>query len=300
MSLSEKRRGELYIFFEVFLWGFFPVITVLSYAVLPSVLSFLWSSVFAALFFAGMLTYRKRWHEVKNPIVWKYSAIIALCIGVLFYGLYFLGLQTTTPSNAAIIALFEVFTTFIFFSVLGRAAPSREHSAGAILMVVGAIVVLAQNFSGFHAGDFLILAGTFFTPAGNYFQQKARRIASSETIMFLRSVLSIPFVVLFSYAVHVNVIAVDIRPVLVFLLINGVVLLGFSKMLWIEAIHRIPVPKATALQALSPLWTILFAWVFLFQVPTWWQLASLVPFGLGVLFLTDQISLRQGKDAKLA
>lgn len=287
MALSESRKGELYIFSGIFIWGLFPVVTALSYAGVPAVISFLWSTVFATVFFATALTYQRRWFEIQNLVLWRYSLYIAFSIGVLFYGFYFLGLEKTTPGNAAIIVLFEVFTAFVFFRLLRASDISLRHVLGAVLMVFGAFVILAPNFNGFNSGDLLVLAGTLFTPVGNYFQQKARLIASSEMIMFLRSLISIPFIVGLAYVVHIS-IATDIRPALLLLIINGVFLLGLSKIFWIEAIHRMSVPKGTALQSFGPFVTLLFAWLILAQVPTIWQLSALVPLILGVLLLTDQ------------
>ena len=52
---------------------------------------------------------------------------------------------------------------------------------------------------------------------------------------------------------------------LLFLVINGVLLLGVSKILWIEGIHRINVTKANALNSLGPLLTLLFAWLDVYK-----------------------------------
>jgi drug/metabolite transporter (DMT)-like permease len=287
-SGTEKKKGERNIFFGAFLWAFFPIVTVLSYAVLPSLVSLAWSTVFAALFFGCVIFYRGKLSEIKNPLLWKYALFAALFCGVLYYSFFYVGLETTTPGNAAIIALFEVFTSYLFFHVIRKERFSNEHGLGAILMVAGAVIVLGQNFTNIRMGDFLVLAATFFSPVGNLFQQKARQIASSESIMFLRSLISAPIVFLLVYFFHQNATLGDIRSSLIFLLINGVLLLGFSKMLWIEAIHRISVTKSVALSSLTPFLTLLFAWLLLHQTPSLLQLSSLVPLVVGTLLLTDQ------------
>jgi drug/metabolite transporter (DMT)-like permease len=291
MALSEKGKGELYIISEAFLGGLFPIITVLSFSAVSAAASFEWSTAFAALFFAAMLTYRRRWRELGDPLVWKYSFYIALFIVVLFYGCYFLGLRSTTPGNAAIIVMFQVFTTTVFFRLLRKETFLPHQSLGAILMVIGTLVVLAPNFAGFKAGDLLIVLGTFFAPAGNYFQQRARTIASSETILFLRNLLSLPLIAVLGYWMHMG-LTTGVQTALLPILINGIALLGFAKIFWLEGIHRITVSKAIALETLSPLVTLLFAWLLLSQVPTLWQLLALAPFSLGVLLLTDQIRLK--------
>ena len=292
-DLKEKRKGEVYIFFEVLLWALFPIITTLTYIGLPAMLSFAWSVTFSAIFFGCIVLYRKTWIEIKNPELWKYIFFITLFIAILFYGFYFIGLSKTTPGNAALIGQFEICTSFLFFHLFRKDHISKEYIVGAFLMLVGALIVLAPNISGINIGDFLVLAATFCTPIGNHFQRKARKIASSETIMFLRTTLSIPVIFLFAYIIGTRSSFFDIKSSLPFLIVNGMLLLGLSKILWIEGIHRMPVMKANALGSIGPLLTLLLAWVLLRQIPTAWQLVSLPPLIFGTLFLTDQIGFHR-------
>ena len=289
-GLSEERKGEVYTFAGALLWAGFPVTVVLSYAMLPSLVSLGWSTGFAALFFAAVMTYRKRWKELRDARLWWNVLMVTLFIGVLFYGLYFIGLETTSPGNAPIIGLFEVFTSFVFFRIFRGERLSFHYALGAVLMVAGAVIVLLPNFSGIRVGDFAILAATLFAPAGNYFQQRARLIASAESIMFLRSALSIIPIFVFAYMLEQESRTADIFASLLFLLVNGFLLLGLSKLFWIEAIHRVTVTKATALSSIAPFFTLLVAWIVLNQMPTVYQLFSLVPFVLGTLLLTDQVA----------
>ena len=276
---------------SVLFWAFFPIVTVLSYETLSAFYSLAWATLFASVFFGGVIIYRKTWREIASPLLWKYVFFITLFIGILYYGFYFSGLSRTTPGNVALIAQFEIFTSFLFFNVFRREYLSFEHIIGGFFMVFGTLVVLAPNFSGINVGDFLILGATFFAPIGNLFQQKARNIASSEVIMFLRSALSIPVLFIFAYLTSTHASAGDVRGSFFYLLINGVLLLGLSKIFWLEAIHRMSVTTANALLGAGPLLTLLIAWALLHQVPTVWQMASLFPFIFGTLLLTDHIKI---------
>ncbi len=289
MNIPEKRKGELFLFSGTFLVALLPVVAVFSFANVPPLISLGWSTGLAALFLGLVVLYRKTWHELTNPILWKYIFFITLFISVLTYVFFFLGLEKTTPGNAAIISLFEIFTSFAFFNVLRRERISFEYKVGAFLMVAGALIVLMRDFSGINVGDLLILAATVCAPIGNLFQQKAREVASSETIMFLRSILAAPIILLLAYAFNERGTLHDIQSALPFLFINGVVILGLSRIFWVEAIHRLSVTKAQALASIAPLITLLFAWLLLHQAPNVWQLASLVPLMLGVLLLTDHL-----------
>ena len=294
MSYKEERKGEWYVPSAAALGGFFPIVIVFTYASVSSLVSLAWSTLFATALFAILLTYRARWTELKDPIVWKYGFFVAFFIGILFYAFYFIGLTYTTPGNASIIVLLQILTSFLFFNIYRKERFSLEYKLGAVLMVMGALVIIAPNFRGINIGDFIILGSTLVAPIGNYFQQEARKIASTETVMFLRSALSAAVLFLIIYLFNIAAEGADLRAVLPFLILNGVILLGFEKVLWIEGIHRISVTKATALISFSPLVTLVFAWMLLHQAPTLWQLLSLIPFMLGILFLTDQVRIFKG------
>ena len=289
MSLSETRKGEAYAFTQALLWGLFPIVVILSFSTLPSLVSYAWSTAIAALFFAGVLTYRQKWHELLNRELWKYSVYILFFIGILFYGFYFVGLTYTTAGNAAIISQFEIFTSFVFFNMLRGEHLSRTHMVGSALMILGALIVLGRGFTGPTIGDLLIFAATCSAPIGNLYQQKARRIASSETIMFVRTLMATPIMFLLAHAIGMRASIGDVYASLFFLAVSGILVFGLQKMLWIETIHRLSVTKANALSAISPFAALFFAFLFLNQTPTAWQLLALVPFFLGTLLLTDQI-----------
>jgi len=289
MTLSETRKGELYAFSEIFLWSFFPIVSILSFAKLPSLISFGWSAIFAAVFFACVVTYRRTWNECRSIELWKYLFFISLCIAVLYYVFFFLGLRSTSAGNAALVSEFEIFTTFFFFHIVRREYISSYHVLGAVCMVLGVAIVLVPQFSGFERGDLLILLATVFPPLGNLYQQKARLIASSETILFLRTILSIPIIFLLASLLGEHADLTAVRSSLLLLVINGAILLGWQKMLFLEAIHRVPIPKVIALGALTPFLTLVLAWFLVSQSPNIWQLTALVPLITGALLLTDQI-----------
>ena len=292
--MTEERKGELYIFYGAFTWSLFPVITVLSYRSLPSFISLALSTFIACVVFFLIVLYKKKLRELNNPLLWKYILGIVFFVGILYYVFTFYGLTKTTPGNASIIALFEVCTSYIFFHVIRKEPFSFKSKVGSVLMIIGAMLVLAPNFSKVNSGDLFILLATFSAPFGSLLQQKAKKISSSETIMFLRSLIAAPIILLIAYMFKQSLEAQNIRDSIIFLLINGIFLLGLSKMFWLEGIARISVTKSNALSSVAPLMTLFFAWLILHQSPTWWQISSLVPFFFGVLLLTDNLKLKYG------
>jgi len=240
----------------------------------------------AALFFAVILSIKKKWHEIRNKEALKNIFWATFFIGVLFYVLYYFGLRYTSAGNASIIALTETFFSYLLFHVWQKNYIPAQHIIGSALMVVGAFIVLYPNASHFQLGDILILGAAFIAPFGNFFQQRARKIVSSESIMFVRSLISTIVIFLLAYMSKASFSYYNFKNSFIFILINGVFMFGFSKILWIEGIHRISVTKSNALSGLSPLITLLFAWIFLRNLPTVWQLFSFIPMFLGLMLLS--------------
>lgn len=285
MKLNGEKKGEVLVLSAALLGALFPVITILSYNTLSPLVSFAGSTFFASILFAIVLTARKKWHELKNIHAYKDLLMTTLIIGIIFYLLYFFGLRQTSAGNASIIALSEVFFGYLFFQVYKKDYLPNLHKLGAVLMVIGALIVLFPKMQNFTGGELLILLAAMIAPIGNFYQQRARKRISSESIMFTRSIISTIFIVFLAIIFKSPLSYPDIKSSIIILLINGVFLFGLSKILWVEGIHRISVTKANALSSISPLFTIFFAWILLQNTPTIWQLLAIIPMSLGVIFL---------------
>jgi len=291
-NLSEKTKGELFLFSSVIFWAILPVAIVLSYSQVSGFVSLFWSVVFAMLFFSILTFYKKSFHYLKNKIFWKYSFYIAFLNGFIFYAFFFLGLEKTSPGNVALIGSLEVLTSFLFFNVFKGEHISLEHKAGALLMLLGAFIILSKNFTTFNLGDFFILIAVCVGPLGNYFQQKVRKIASAETLLLGRNIISIPLVMVLIIIFNKSIFFTPDTRTILLLIFNGVLIFGVSRIFWIEAIHRISVTKAISLGSVSPLFTMFFAWILLNQAPTILQISSFIPLFIGILLLTDNLKLK--------
>ena len=291
MKVNVQHQGEIFILGSATLWGLFPIVTVLSYHSLSPLISLVISSFFASLFFAALITKKHTWYELYNRAAVKNILLSTLFTGIIYYLLIFVGLQFTTPGNASIVALTEIFFSFLFFHVFRREYLPLNHIIGAFLMMTGALIVLFPNIKTFHQGDLLILLASSVAPFGNFYVQRARKHVASETIMFVRSALSGGVILLLALCINVPFSILAIQNSLFFLIINGLLLLGFSKTLWIDGIHRISVTKANSLGSIAPLLTLFFAWLILKQPPTLWQLLAVLPILIGIRLLGKQTNV---------
>jgi drug/metabolite transporter (DMT)-like permease len=284
--MTESRKGEIYILSEAILWSLFPVITILSFTSLKPLASLALSYLTASIFFAVILTYKKLWPQilVKQTVIDVFWG--AFFISILSYFIQFIGLKYTTAGNAAIILQMEIFFSYLVFNVWKKEYLDTKHIFGAVLMLVGALILLLPKSSHVNKGDLLLLASTALSPIGNIFQQRARKTASSYTIIFLRTAISFPVILLSAFLLNQGFTLPQIGNSWWLLLINGILLFGLSKVLWLESIHRIPVVKANAITCIGPLFTIFFAYLFLHQSPTPWQLLAIIPLFFGIIIIT--------------
>ena len=287
MHLDPIRKGEMYIFFEAALWGLFPVITILTYSQLPPLFSAGIGSLIAAVFFAGIVTTRGRWHQFGRTTPWKEILTASVLIGFFFYSFLFVGLKHTTAGNGSIVLLMEVFSSFVLLGFLLKHEPLIPvQMLGAACMVMGSLFILLPKASGWHSGDVLILIGTLFPPLGNRCIQQARLRISTECMMFVRSMVSGCLLLLLAWFTEPMPDGRTLHASLGFLLINGLLLLGYSKILWIEGIRFIPITKAISIASIAPLCTLIFASLFLHERVTTHQIFALIPMIAGVYLLT--------------
>lgn len=158
-------------------------------------------------------------------------------------------------------------------------------------MAAGAVLILFPGKFDLNPGDLLVLLAAMSAPIANRYQQRSRRYVSAQTILFVRSLLSLPLLALlaFLFSDRTPVFA-DMAGVWPLILINGLVLMGFSKIFWVEGLHRISLTKASALTAVGPLFTLIFAWWVLDERPGVLQWLGMVPILIGGILITRRVS----------
>lgn len=220
--------------------------------------------------------------------------IAAILIGVVYYGLTFIGIRYSTPGNTAIVSLSEILFAYLLIGLLLKhEAVHREHVLGSLLMIFGCALILVPKSSGWHVGDGIILLASMFPSLGNMAMQRARKHVSAAFIMLWRSLIGGVFLAILAFTFEPVPNFSDVVKVLPSIVFGGIMLLGLSKILWIEAIHRMPITRTLSIAAIQPLLTMLFSFLLLAQKPTLAQCMSFLPMALGLLFLVRSPSLRQ-------
>ncbi|WP_221792953.1 DMT family transporter [Oceanobacter mangrovi] len=286
--MMQQRVGELSMVGAAALWGLLPVVSKQAYEQVPVLLCAALSALAAACFFALLLTLRREWHELLCKPALTSSVISALGIGVVFYGMVFWGQSMVPASTTSVLLLMELFFSMLLLRWMGHEQLSRRQVQGAVVMVIGAVLVLAPKSLGdFGLGELVILLAAAVPPLANVHMQRARQHAGVSSIMFTRSCISFSMLALLAWLFESMPKGEDVLAVWPWILINGVLILGVSKMLWIEAIRRIPISKAVAMNSIAPLVTLATASWLLGETADWYQWFGCVPLSLGCWLLVS-------------
>lgn len=286
--MTKEREGESLMFGLVFIESWFPILSIVAMGYIGALHTYLYSLVIALGFFIVLILKRDRIKELKNKAAYKDLLLTSFWITSLFT-LVFVGMQYTTAGNMAVILFLQLLFSYLYFNVLGKEKMDRVHLVGAGIMGVGALIILIPNDLSFNKGDFLILIAAIIAPIANLYQKRARNYCSSETILGFRTVVGIPFIAILAYIFEPATTYENFMLALPYLLIIGVAVYVVSKIMWIEALHRISITKVSAMMGLLPMMTLFFAYIYLGEVPEFRQILGIIPVLIGGYLLTKPI-----------
>ncbi|MBR9882862.1 MAG: DMT family transporter [Oceanospirillales bacterium] len=271
------------------MWGLLPVVSKQAYASIPVLVCAALSALVTALFFAAWLTLRGEWRELLCKEALASSLISGIGIGVLYYGLVFWGQSMVPASTTSVLLLMEVFFSMLLLRLMGHERLSRRQGVGGAVKVLGAVLVLAPDSLSFIGkGELILLVAVAIPPFANFHMQKARKLVGVGSILFLRSCISCAVLWLMALSFETLPSVTDMMSAAPWVLINGLLILGVSKILWVEAIHRIPISKAVSMNSISPLVTLAVAYWLLDERADWYQWLGCIPLSLGCWLLVSR------------
>ncbi len=286
--MQKQRIGELSLLAFTFFEGWFPVLTLLVLHYISPIYTYLFTVCFASLTFLTVLIVQGKLAQLVQFSAYRPMILSASLMSLAFIFIY-MGLTWTSAGNMSILIFLQFFFSFLYFNVIGKEPFSRQHLLGALLMAFGALIILFPDNWTFNKGDLLIVLASAIAPVANYYQKQARQQVSSSTVLTFRSFFAIP--VLFILAVYMEADPQwqAIKAVWLYIAICGILLMGLSKILWLEGIHRISITKASAMMALIPVFTLLFSWLLFNTMPDTRQLLAIFPVIVGGYLLTRAV-----------
>ncbi len=288
--MTREREGELLMVGLSILEAWFPILSIVAMSYVGALHTYMYSLIIAFFFYLAIMYKRKRFVELKNKAAYPDLLLTTFWITLIFT-LIFIGMRYTTAGNMAVIVFLQVLFSYLYFNVLGKEKMDKLHLFGAVLMTIGALVILIPDDMQFNKGDLLILASAAMAPIVNLYQKRAREYCSAETILGFRTVVGFPFVALLAYFLEPAVTYENFLLALpyIFLIATGIYVA--AKIMWIEALNRITITKLSAMLALLPVFTIIFAYFYLDEVPEFRQIMGIIPVLLGGYMLTKPVKV---------
>ncbi len=283
--MNEERKGEIYMLLLSVLESWFPIFSLFSIALIGAMYSFALSVSVATVIFLALVIYQKKLPELFQKDARKDLLLTTFYINLLFI-LIFIGLQYTTAGNMAVIIFLQLLFAYLYFNVFGSDKLSPMHTAGAIVMSIGAVTVLIPDDLSFNKGDLIILVAAAVAPLANLYQKRARSYVSSESILTFRNIVALPVIFAIAYFSETMPTSDKLVEAAPYILAIGILVLGLSKILYIEALHRISITKVSAMLALLPLFTLIFAYFALSEVPNLRQVLGIIPILIGGYLIT--------------
>ena len=285
--MTAKHRGEFYTLSTALLESVFPILTLFILTAIQPIFTYALSISVASIVFIAMIIYQKTWAEFLIKEAWADMLWLSFYITALFL-LIMVGLQYTTAGNMSVIISLQLFFSYLYFNVFGSEKMTALHSFGALLMGIGAIIVLFPENFVLNKGDMLIFLAAVIAPLVSKYQKQARVFVSAKTILAFRNIVALPFVLAFAFSMETIPTYESISKVWVYILLNGILIFLFSKILFVEALNLIPITKFLALLSFVPVFTILFAYLILGEEATLSQLLGVIPIVLGSYLITKK------------
>ena len=291
--MTKEREGELFTVVLSVLESLFPILSIITISLVGALHTYAFSLFVALLFFLIIMWKKNLFVELHNKKAYKDLFLTSFFITLLFVFI-FLGLRYTTAGNMSVIIFLQLLFSYLYFNIFGKEKMDRLHTLGALLMGIGALVILFPDDMQLNRGDLLIFLAAAIAPIANYYSKRARKHCASETILGFRTLVALPVITLLALLFEPPLLKDSFFAALPYLLIIGLVIFGVSKVLWMEALHRISITKMSAIVALVPVMTLFFAWLFLEELPQGRQMLGIFPVLFGGYLLTKPLK----KEAK--
>jgi len=286
--MTTQREGELYMLGLALLESWFPILSIVAIQHIGALHTYAFSLLTSLFFFVVIMIRKNLFIELKNPKAYKDLLLTSFWITTLFV-FVFLGMQYTTAGNMSVIIFMQVLFAYLYFNVFGDEKMDRMHTVGAIIMGIGAVIIMMPAELVLNKGDILIMIGAAIAPIANFYSKKTREHCSSETILGFRTLVAFPVIGLFAWVFEPEISLFDITQALPYVVLIGFLIFGVSKIFWMEALHRVSITKLSAMLAIIPMMTLFFAYLYLDEVPEFRQLLGIVPVLFGGYLLTKPI-----------
>jgi len=283
--VTPQREGELYALLLSVLESWFPILSIFAINLVGALNTYFYVVVIATAALLTLMGRKEGFGSLFNKEALPDLLWVSIYITTLFV-LVFVGLRYTTAGNMAVILTLQLLFSYLYFNLFGSEKMTALHTFAAFMMGAGALIILFPQEFRFNRGDLLVLIAAAIAPLANYYQKRARAHVSSLTILTFRNLAALPVLFAAAYFLEGLPVRTDLVAALPYITAVALLIYVLAKILWIEALHRIGVTKLSAMIAFMPLFTLIFAYFVLNEVPTPRQMVGILPILLGAFLIT--------------
>jgi len=290
MNLTNERKGEILVIFEIFFWALSPIVIKSSNGFLPPLFFAGISMLTASIVTFVILLMRKGLYEIFNIKALPYMIAGTFFIMIICFPILFIAGQKTTVGNYAILSMSEILFTTMMFGFLRIEKISKYRIIGSLFMIFGAGLILLKSFTGQLAyWDLMIIFVMILPPFGNYFQKIAVRMVKPITHLFVRNIIGGIVIISVSLSIEdINYGNIITTKGLLLIFTSGVLSFAISKILILEAFKRIDVSKVIAMGGFMPAMALVLGYIILHEIPDKEQIIGFLFALIGVYFLTKK------------
>lgn len=291
MKFQKETLGSFFIFFSSFIWSLFPIVVNQGTKTIPPLAFAGLSTLTVAVCSVFFLFPRQRYSELKERKSYFYLFMLTLCIIIIPYSLFFIGSKHTSGINSAFLLLMEVIFTLIFTHFIGEKTTWLKL-LGSLGVFIGACFIVLQKAFVPTLGDILIVASTAVYPIGNFYSKVALRYTSIPTILFFRSFLGGFFILGLSFIFERPNLTQILFDHWKIILLNGMVILGLSKLFWYKGLRSLDISKAISLSIIAPFFSLLFLVLFFKEPVSLFQAIGIAIMMVGMYFSLTRKSVQ--------
>lgn len=209
--------------------------------------------------YAPWLTKHKMWGRLVDKDIRFRLSVMGLFGTALPFMLLLLALRWTTPSNSAILNQAESVYSLIFAFLFLRERPSLKQIAGTVMVVAGAVLILAVNgYTPMWKGDLIVIGTVWMFQVSHIAAKKLPPDISVDFITAARGFYGFLWSAVLALAALPLGMEISFKPSAVSvaaLFYIAVFVYTLRNKFWYQAIRNMPLAKATAVILSYPVFT---------------------------------------------
>ena len=209
--------------------------------------------------YAPWLTKHKMWGRLVDKDIRFRLSVMGLFGTALPFMLLLLALRWTTPSNSAILNQAESVYSLIFAFLFLRERPSLKQIAGTVMVVAGAVLILAVNgYTPMWKGDLIVIGTVWMFQVSHIAAKKLPADISVDFITAARGFYGFLWSAVLALAALPLGMEISFKPSAVSvaaLFYIAVFVYTLRNKFWYQAIRNMPLAKATAVILSYPVFT---------------------------------------------